>query len=170
MINKWHLLLHYYSSLKSTFSSQFDFLIFFLLKGRKLKTTTEALENGQDTGIELKVQAQQQSNQQLPQQQQQPTTVTLNPALHSAAENISASAPPPARGHTCVRGRSSSSSNGSRRPPALVFTHDSSLNSSVSSSPSGKRRKYTWRLTSSMCTGTDDTYTIHGMELISLDL
>jgi len=80
-----------------SFPLNWIFLISLLLKGRKLKTTTEALENGQDTGIELKVQAQQQqqqSNQQLP-QLQQPTTVTLNPALHSAAGNISASAPPP---------------------------------------------------------------------------
>ena len=84
-------------------------------KGRKLKTTTEALENGQDTGIELKVQAQ---TQQL-QQQQQTTAVTLNPALHSAAGNIAAT-PPPVRGHTCVRGKSLST-NGSRRPPGNYF-------------------------------------------------
>ncbi len=81
----------------------------------------------------------QQPQQPQQQQQQQSTTgtattptLTLNPALHSAAATISAAAPP-SRGHTCVRSRSSV--NGSRKPPALVFTHESSLNSS-SSSPS----------------------------------
>lgn len=105
-----------------------------------MRPTVEGNENGQENSIEMK--------HHLHCNQSQQTTVTLNPALHSTASNVTVGFP--ARGHTCVKG-ASSSTNGSRKPPALVLTQDSSVTSFISSpvSSSGNAATCTTIMTSS---------------------
>jgi hypothetical protein len=108
-----------------------------------MRPTVEGNENGQENAIEMK--------HHMHCNQSQQTTVTLNPALHSTATNVSVSVP--GRGHTCVKGASSSTgaTNGARKPPALVLTQDSSVTSFISTpmSSSGNAASCTTIMTSS---------------------
>ena len=80
-------------------------------KMRKLKTTSEPLETT-ESALEMQ--------QQNTQHQAGGNTIILNPALHSAAANLTS-------GSRLASGRSRTSGPpGSKKPPALVLTKDNS--------------------------------------------
>ena len=99
---------------------------------RKLKTTSEPLETT-DSALEM---------------QQTGNTIILNPALHSAAGNLSGV---PA-GTTGTEGKPGASrhhprSRTSKRPPALVLTKDSPMGAGAAYNPPGSGNSPGWKVT-----------------------
>ena len=107
-------------------------------KMRKLKTTSEPLET---TESALEMQAQQQSLQ------AGGNTIILNPALHSAAATLAASAAGGNGQQACPHGQPTSSgrlgrsssrqASVSKKPPALILTKDSVTSSQAGAPQSG---------------------------------